>query len=110
MADLKGKTAIVTGGASGIGLAIVRDFSRQGIRVTLSDIDVERGRAAAAELDGVRFQATDMTNGDDLQRLVSETLETEGQIDILVNNAGIQHVAPIKRFRRRSGARFLKSC
>jgi 3-hydroxybutyrate dehydrogenase len=98
MAELKGKVAIVTGGASGIGLAIVRDFARQGIRVTLSDIDVERGHAAAAELDGVRFQATDMTNGDDLQRLVSETLEAEGQIDILVNNAGIQHVAPITEF------------
>lgn len=98
MAEIKGKTALVTGGASGIGLAIVRDFARHGIRVTLSDIDVERGRAAAAELEGVRFQATDMTNGDDLQRLVRETLEAEGQIDILVNNAGIQHVAPITEF------------
>ena len=98
MAELKGRTALVTGGASGIGLAIVRDFAGHGIRVTLSDVDSERGRAAAAELEGVRFQAADMTNGDDLQRLVTETLEVEGQIDILVNNAGIQYVAPITEF------------
>ena len=98
MADLQGKTALVTGAASGIGLAIVRDFAQHGIRVTLSDVDIERGRAAAAELPGVRFQVADMTNGDDLQRLVTETLEAEGQIDILVNNAGIQYVAPITEF------------
>lgn len=98
MADLQGKTALVTGAASGIGLAIVRDFAQHGIRVTLSDVDIDRGRAAAAELPGVRFQAADMTNGDDLQRLVTETLEAQGQIDILVNNAGIQYVAPITEF------------
>lgn len=98
MAELKGKTALVTGGASGIGLAIVRDFARHGMRVTLSDVDIERGHAAAAELDGVRFQAADMINGDDLQRLVSETIAADGQIDILVNNAGIQYVAPITEF------------
>ena len=98
MAGLQGKTAIVTGGASGIGLAIVRDFAQQGVRVTLSDIDVGRGRAEAGKLAGVRFQATDMTSGDDLQKLVQETLDVEGQIDILVNNAGIQYVAPITDF------------
>jgi 3-hydroxybutyrate dehydrogenase len=98
MVDLKSKTALVTGAASGIGLAIVRDFAQHGILVTLSDIDIERGRAAAAELPGVRFQAADMTNGDDLQRLVTETIEAQGQIDILVNNAGIQYVAPITEF------------
>jgi 3-hydroxybutyrate dehydrogenase len=98
MTDLQGKTALVTGAASGIGLAIARDFAQHGVRVTLSDVDIERGRAAADEIPGARFQAADMTNGDDLQRLVTETLEAEGQIDILVNNAGIQYVAPITEF------------
>lgn len=98
MAGLEGKIALVTGGASGIGLAIVRDFAQHGIRVTLSDIDVARGRALATELSGVRFQEADMTNADDVQRLVAQTLEVEGRIDILVNNAGIQHVAPISEF------------
>ncbi|MBV9230174.1 MAG: 3-hydroxybutyrate dehydrogenase, partial [Chloroflexi bacterium] len=47
---------------------------------------------------GVRFQAADMTNANDLQQLVTQTLAVEGRIDILVNNAGIQYVAPITEF------------
>ena len=98
MTSLEGKIALVTGAASGIGLAIARDFAQQGIRVTCCDIDVEQGQAIAAELPGARFQKADMTNGEDLQQLVAQTTAAEGQIDILVNNAGIQHVAPITEF------------
>ena len=98
MAGLEGKVAIVTGAASGIGLAIARDFAKQGIRVTLSDIDVAGGQAAAAELPGARFQAADMTKSADIERLVADTITAEGQVDILVNNAGIQYVAPITEF------------
>lgn len=98
MQNLEGKVAIVTGAASGIGLAVARDFARHGMRVTLSDIDVEKGRTAASSLEGARFQATDMANGDALQQLVAETIATEGQVDILVNNAGIQYVSPITEF------------
>lgn len=98
MQNLEGKVAIVTGAASGIGLVVARDLSQQGVRVTLSDIDVERGRTAAAELSGARFQEADMTNGEALQRLISDTTAAEGQVDILVNNAGIQYVAPITEF------------
>ncbi|HET7638016.1 MAG TPA: 3-hydroxybutyrate dehydrogenase [Ktedonobacteraceae bacterium] len=98
MTSLEGKVALVTGAASGIGLAIARDFARQGIRVTCGDIDVERGQAIAAELPGARFQKADMTKGEDLDQLVAQTMAAEGRIDILVNNAGIQHVAPITEF------------
>jgi len=98
MQNLEGKVAIVTGAASGIGLAVARDFAQHGMRVTLSDIDVERGRAAASELAGARFQGADMANGEALQRLVAETIAAEGQVDILVNNAGIQYVSPITEF------------
>ncbi len=98
MSNLASKVAIVTGAASGIGLAIARDFARQGIRVTVSDIDIERGQAVAAELAGARFQATDLASSADAQSLVSATIEAEGRVDILVNNAGIQHVAPIVEF------------
>src|SRR5205085_8064530 len=63
-----------------------------------SDIDVEQGQAVTAELPGARFQKADMTNGEDLQQLVTQTIAAEGQIDILVNNAGIQYVAPITEF------------
>jgi len=98
MAGLEGRIALVTGAASGIGLAIARDFVRHGIQVMLSDNNVERGRMVADELPGARFQAADMTNVDDLQQLVAQTLAVNGRIDILVNNAGIQHVAPIPDF------------
>jgi 3-hydroxybutyrate dehydrogenase len=98
MAGLEGRVAIVTGAASGIGLAIARDFAQHGMRVTLSDIDAEGGSTAASELAGARFQAADMANSDDVTRLVTGTLAAEGQIDILVNNAGIQYVAPIIEF------------
>jgi 3-hydroxybutyrate dehydrogenase len=98
MAGIEGKIAIVTGAASGIGLAIARDFAKHGIRVTLSDIDVEGGQAAAVQLPGARFQAANMTKSGDIERLVADTIATEGQIDILVNNAGIQHVSPITEF------------
>jgi 3-hydroxybutyrate dehydrogenase len=98
MADLEGKVALVTGAASGIGLAIARDFAAHGVRVTLSDIDSEGGHAAASTLAGARFQAADMTDSNAIRRLVEDTLAAEGHIDILVNNAGIQYVAPITEF------------
>lgn len=98
MSSLAGKVAIVTGAASGIGLAVAQDFARQGIRVTVSDIDIERGQAVAAELEGARFQAADMSDPEQVRSLVSATVEAEGHVDILVNNAGLQYVAPIVEF------------
>jgi 3-hydroxybutyrate dehydrogenase len=96
--SLAGKVAIVTGAASGIGLAIARDFTQQGARVTLADIDTEHGPGLAAELPGARFQFADMSKPEDVQRLAHDTIKAEGRVDVLVNNAGIQHVAPITEF------------
>ncbi len=98
MANLAGKVAIVTGAASGIGLAIARDLATRGVHVTLSDIDEKNGRAAAAELPSARFQLADMSSERDCQQLVIDTIAAEGHVDILVNNAGIQYVAPITEF------------
>ena len=98
MQELTGKVALVTGAASGIGLAIAREFTEQGSRVTLADIDIKRGQAAASELAGARFQQADMTSANDISKLVADTIAAEGKIDILVNNAGIQHIAPIQEF------------
>ncbi len=98
MAGLEGKVAVVTGAASGIGLAIARDLAGRGVRVTLSDVDAAVGEARAAELPGARFVAADLAASVDSGRLIATTLAAEGRVDILVNNAGIQHVAPIVDF------------
>jgi len=98
MNTMDGKVAIVTGAASGIGLAIARDLAMRGVRVTLSDIDEKSGSEVATELPGAHFQLADMSSEKDCQRLVADTIAVEGQVDILVNNAGIQYVAPITEF------------
>ena len=99
MSDLSGKVAIVTGAASGIGLAVARELAGRGARVTLADVDAEAGERAARELAGARFQRADLTSAEDCRRLVAETAAAaEGRVDILINNAGIQHVAPIPEF------------
>jgi 3-hydroxybutyrate dehydrogenase len=92
------KVALVTGAASGIGLAIARDLARTGVRVVLADVDGAAGQAAAAELPGSRFLRADLSDATASGRLVAATLAAEGHLDILVNNAGIQHVAPITEF------------
>src|SRR5437763_1620271 len=98
MSTKDNKVAIVTGAASGIGLAIAQGLATRGVHVTLSDIDEEKGNEAAAELQSARFQFANMTNEHDCQRLVADTIAAEGHVDMLVNNAGIQHVAPITEF------------
>ncbi|HEV8191359.1 MAG TPA: 3-hydroxybutyrate dehydrogenase [Ktedonobacterales bacterium] len=92
------KVALVTGAASGIGLAIARDLADKGVRVMLADVDEAVGRAVATELPGSRFLQADLTDATASGRLVAATLAAEGRLDILVNNAGIQHVAPITEF------------
>lgn len=103
MANVYGKVALVTGAASGIGLAAACELARQGAHVTLTDVDSERGQKVTAELNAAemveaRFVRCDLSSEEDIQRLVTEIQQREGHIDILVNNAGIQYVAPIADF------------
>src|SRR5438874_1402274 len=98
VSTLDNKVAIVTGAASGIGLAIAQELAMRGVHVTLTDIDEKKGNEAAAELPAARFQYANMTSENDCQRLIADTIVAEGHVDILVNNAGIQHVAPITEF------------
>ncbi|AMY68835.1 3-hydroxybutyrate dehydrogenase [Frigidibacter mobilis] len=98
--SLAGKTAIITGSNSGIGLGIARELARAGADVVLNSFtDSAEDHALAASI-GAEFGVTaryiraDMSKGDDCRALI----EQAGACDILVNNAGIQHVAPVDEF------------
>jgi glucose 1-dehydrogenase len=89
---LKNKVSIVTGGAKGIGQAIVRRFLDDGAKVILADVDEQAGATAASELQGrgdVRFVKCDVSERRDVGSMVAATLDAFGEIDILVNNAGV---------------------
>ena len=94
---VEGKVAVVTGGASGIGLAVAERFAADGARVVIGDVNVDAGAAAAARLAGLFVQA-DLTRRHDCKTLVSRTIEAFGTVHILVNNAGFQHIDPIEDF------------
>lgn len=93
MPELKGKVAIITGAASGIGCATARAFAAAGMSLALSDVAVESGEALAAELRASGTQAeffrTDVANPEDCKRLVQSTVEKFGALHIAFNNAGI---------------------
>ena len=94
--SLDGKTAIVTGAASGIGLAIAERFARDGMRVVIADVDTEKGALAERDLGRigeVRFVKTDVARKLDVHNLVAAAIDAFGEIDVLVNNAGIVHGA-----------------
>jgi NAD(P)-dependent dehydrogenase (short-subunit alcohol dehydrogenase family) len=94
MGMLEGKTAIVTGGARGIGLAIAKRYVAEGARVIIADIDESTGKAAVAALGAAaRFVRTDVGAAGDARNVIAEALGFAGDIDILVNNAGIIHTA-----------------
>jgi 3-hydroxybutyrate dehydrogenase len=101
---LNGKTAIVTGSTSGIGLAIARALAAQGAAVVINGFgepaEIERTRAELADTTGatVAYIAADMTKPEEIAALVANAERQFGAVDILVNNAGIQHVAPIEEF------------
>jgi len=90
MTDLRGRTALVTGGASGIGAACAREFASAGARVTVADVDREAAEALATEIGGQAW-CVDLS---DLGALADARID----VDILVNNAGVQHVSPIEDF------------
>ena len=93
--QLENKVAIVTGGARGIGLAIVKRYTAEGAKVVIADRDGAMGEAAASTLGSAcsRFVLTDVGERRDAENVVAETCGVFGGLDILVNNAGIVHGA-----------------
>jgi len=100
--DLSGKVAIVTGGNQGIGLGIARGLASAGANVVIANRRAEEGEKAAAELTKEGWRATavaaDVSQKASVAALVSQVLNSYGQIDILVNNAGIVIRKPAEEF------------
>ena len=102
--SLKGKTALVTGSTSGIGLAIAKALGKAGANVMLNGFGeakaIEQERAGLEKEFGIKaaYSGADMSKPAEIAALVKETQQTFGALDILVNNAGIQHVAKIEDF------------
>jgi len=97
---LQGKTALVTGSTSGIGLGIAQALAAQGANIVLNGFgDTEGPRAAIAALGvQVAYHGADMSRPEDIEAMMAYAASTFGRVDILVNNAGIQHVARIENF------------
>ena len=101
---LKGKTALVTGSTSGIGLGIAKALARQGANIVLNgfgDVDTPRAEVlAAGQASGaqVAYHGADMSRAADIEDMMRYSEAQFGQVDILVNNAGIQHVANVEDF------------
>jgi NAD(P)-dependent dehydrogenase (short-subunit alcohol dehydrogenase family) len=85
---IEGKTAVITGGCSGIGLATVRRFAEEGANVVIGDLDDARGAEIAAEVGG-RYVHTDVVDQEQVDTLFKTAKDTYGSVDIAFNNAGI---------------------
>jgi 3-hydroxybutyrate dehydrogenase len=99
---LAGKSAIVTGAASGIGRAIAQAYAREGARVAVADLNVDAANATAADIRAAGGQAIgvamDVTSEERVDAGVAATVAAFGGVDILVSNAGIQIVHPVEEF------------
>ena len=92
--ELKGKTAVITGGASGLGEATARRFVKAGANVVLADVQEEKGKALADELGSAAiYVKTDVTKTEDIEGCLKTAMDKFGAIHILINNAGVANAA-----------------
>jgi NAD(P)-dependent dehydrogenase (short-subunit alcohol dehydrogenase family) len=93
MKDFRGKVAVVTGAASGLGLAMAKRFAREGMKIALADVDEAALREATKEISALGASAiavrTDVSKGDEVERLSHKTLEAFGAVHLVINNAGV---------------------
>src|SRR5947208_12567909 len=101
---LKGKSVVVTGSTSGIGLAIARAFAKEGANITINGFGdktaIEKERAGLETEFGVKaiYSGADVTKPAEIAEMIATTEKTFGSVDVLVNNAGIQFVAKVEDF------------
>lgn len=98
---LESKTALITGGSSGIGRATVEKFLREGAKVMIADVDLARSDQVVTELEGLGFTGsvaavrTDVSRYEDVEAAVARTVEVFGALDVIFNNAGIAGGKPL---------------
>ena len=111
MFSLKGKTAIITGGGSGIGEAISKKFAMNGANTHILEFDEERGVQLVKELksEGIKaqFHQCDVSNHDGVKKVI-DTITKSKRIDILINNAGIAHIGNIEQTKEEDLDRLYK--
>jgi len=104
MGSLSGRTALVTGSTSGIGLAVAAAMAAEGAKIMLNGlgdpVQIEQIRSEMAQTHGVEvlFDGANLLKPDEIEKLIAGIAENLGGPDIIVNNAGIQHVSPIESF------------
>ncbi len=102
--SLAGKTALITGSTSGIGLAYAKTLAGEGANVVINgfgDKDaIEKERVGLEAISGARalYSGHDLTKVDQIEAMMAEAAAAFGGVDILINNAGVQHVAPVEEF------------
>ncbi len=101
--DFKGKTALITGSARGLGKAIAKKLAQKGAKIVISDVLFELAEETVNEFKSEGFEAiackADVTNKEDVKALINSTVEKFGSLDILVNNAGITKDTLILRMK-----------
>lgn len=101
---LKGKTALITGSTSGIGLAYARALATEGANIVINGFGdaqaIEKERQGLEQLSGAKalYSGHDLTKAEEIEAMMQEAAATFGGVDILINNAGVQHVAPVEDF------------
>lgn len=101
MTRLQGKTALITGAARGIGRSFAEAYVREGAKVVVADIDIERARRSAGELGAAaRAVEMDVTQQESIEAAVEDAVAALGRIDILINNAALFTAAPLVEIER----------
>ncbi|CAA0106181.1 Cyclopentanol dehydrogenase [Halioglobus japonicus] len=96
MGRVANKVALITGGASGLGLASAHRLAEEGATVIIADINQEQGEAAASQISGARFELLDVSREANWIALVDKVVAEHGRLDVLLNSAGIVRLASIE--------------